>query len=209
MEWNEKEIIKELVKEFGKEFKEEIESTLNLEIGRYSGWGDAGSVVVNGVEYNIIRDEDEAIKIALDIVRQDLEDEPELFDQNWLSNFIYITDVDKRMLIADEESVIREGVKEEAESEEFETNKEKKEWIKNEVNGRLEDFIDGLDNPIEYFVEEVGIYSLEDLMKQPWIQINIDEATEDAVRIDGFARYLSLYDGSYETTKDGLVYFKE
>ena len=66
-----------------------------------------------------------------------------------------------------------------------------------------------MENPIEYFVNEQGIYSVEDLMKQFWININIDEAAKDAIKVDGWAHFLSRYDGEYETTENGIVYFRD
>jgi hypothetical protein len=49
--------------------KEEIEDTLDLDNGRYSDWGNAGSVTVDGTEYNIIENEEEAERIAIEIVK--------------------------------------------------------------------------------------------------------------------------------------------
>jgi len=228
MEWEREKVKKELIDEFGKEFEDEIEETLSLDEGRYADWGDAGSVTIDGIEYNIIADEDEAERIAIDLVKQELE-EPETFNLEWLKDFVYITDTDKGIFIAEEESTIRSDVEDEAEEKfedkyeeleeiedeeeraeaEKDLDKEKNEWIEEKVQERLEYFESQLDDPVGYFVDEAGIYTIEELLKQPWIRIDIEKAAEEAVSTDGWAHFLSLYDGNYHTTKNGLVYFRE
>lgn len=209
MEWNEDAVKSELITNFGEDFAEEIAESLNLDSGRYADWGEAGSVTIDGTEYNIIKDEDEAEKIATAHVTQDLEEEPSLFTQSWLQSFVSITDTDKSIMVSEEEYNVREMVEEQAEDEEFESDEEKNEWVEKRVEESLEEFEKALDDPINYFVEEQGMYSTEDLMKQNWINIDINAAAEDAVSLDGWAHFISLYDGHYETTKGGLVYFRE
>jgi hypothetical protein len=72
-----------------------------------------------------------------------------------------------------------------------------------------DEWYNGLEDPVDFLVEEQRLYSIEDLMKQPWIMIDVDEAAQDAVDTDGWAHFISLYDGDYQTTKNGLVYFRE
>lgn len=211
MEWNEEVIKSELITNFGKDYAEEIEETLRTlssDSSRYGDWGDAGSVTIDGTEYNIIRDEDEAERIATEMVKQDLEQEPSLFSQDWLQSFVYITDTDKRIMVSEEDANVRDMVEEQAEEKEFESDEEKDEWIEGQVTEHLDEFEKDLDDPINYFVEEHGM-SVEDLMKQTWINIDINVAAEEAVVTDGWAHFLSLNTGKYETTKGGLVYFRE
>ena len=66
-----------------------------------------------------------------------------------------------------------------------------------------------LKDPIQYFVEDHGMYSVADLMKAPFILIDVAEAADDAVASDGWAHFVSLYDGNYEETANGVVYFRE
>lgn len=209
MKWNEETVKSELIANFGEDYAEEIDESLNLDKGRYADWGKAGSVTIDGTEYNIIKDEDEAERIATAYVKQDLEQEPSIFNQGWLQSFVYITDTDTRIMISEEEDYIRKMVEEQAEEKDFESDEEKNAWIEKQVEEHLEEFEEGLDDPINYFVEEQGMYSVKDLMKQNWISIDINAATEDAINIDGWAHFISLYDGGYETTKGGLVYFRE
>lgn len=66
---------------------------------------------------------------------------------------------------------------------------------------------DALEDPVEYFVEQQGIYSREDLMKQSFIQIDIDKAAEDAIDTDGVSHFLDRYDGSeLELPSGALAY---
>ncbi len=211
MEWNTEDVTAELVKHFGADAREEIAETLDLDKGRYSDWGTAGSVTIDGTEYNLIADEDEAERIALDLVKQDLDEQPEMFSQDWLSSHIEISETDKRVMASEEEDHIREQVEEEAKHKrfDFDTDEEREEWIEDEVDKLRNEFEKSLDDSIQYFVHDQGIYSVEDLMKQPWIRIDIDEAAQSAVDTDGWAHFLSTYDGNYDTTPGGLVFFQE
>lgn len=173
MNWNKKAIKSELITNFGEDYAEEINESLNLDSARYSDSGKAGSVTIDGTEYNIIKDEDEAERIATEHVKQDLEQEPSIFSQDFLQSFVYITDTDKRIMISEEEDNIREMVEEQAEEEDFESDAEKNTWIENRVGGHLQEFENDLKDPINYFVIEQGMYSIEDLMKQNWISIDI------------------------------------
>src|SRR3989304_2385490 len=122
--------------------------------------GNRGNFEKDGEEYIFIESEEIAEAIAIDQVKEDLEEDPGMFTQTWLQDFIYISDTDKRLLCNDEED---------------------NNAIDEAVNTRLEEYRKELDYPIEYFVNEQGIYSVEDLMKQSWISINVNEAAEDAI----------------------------
>jgi hypothetical protein len=209
--WEREYVIEELVKYFGEDFREEIEETLDLETGRYADWGNAGSVIVDGVEYNVIENEEEAERIAVEVAKQDLEHNPEIFTRDFLSDYVYITDTDINMILADEEDFIRGEVESEYEVEDEEmTEEEIAEEIDKIVEERLSEIEDWLrTDPIGYFVDELGTFTLEDLLKQPFIQIDVERAARDAVAMDGWAHFLSLYDGNYETTSGGIVIFRE
>lgn len=265
VEWYETDIINELYDHFTKDLDpgdteakdaihEEIVNTLDLSKGRYSSWGNAGSVTVDGTEYNVIEDEDEAERIAIELVKNDLETEPSMFNQDWLQSFITISDTDKRIMISEEEDSIRQDIESDAdrmdetddelnidsddlhiqaenvaEEKEFNSEEEKEEWIEEhyeellekaiedarkeyvekKVSERLSDFEDGLEDPVDYFVHQQGLYSLDDLLKTNFIMIDIDAAAESAIQEDSWAHFLSSYDGNYDTTTNGLVYFRE
>jgi len=171
--------------------------------------GNRGNFEKDGEEYIFIESEEIAEAIAIDQVKEDLEEDPGMFTQTWLQDFIYISDTDKRLLCNDEEDNIREMITEDTNIEDYKNEEEYNNAIDEAVNTRLEEYRKELDYPIEYFVNEQGIYSVEDLMKQSWISINVNEAAEDAIRTDGWAHFLSRYDGEYETTVNGIIYFRD
>ena len=65
---------------------------------------------------------------------------------------------------------------------------------------------EALEDPIQYFVEEQGIYSTEELLNQSFISIDREEASEEAVKIDGWQHFVATYDGnSTEVDNTDLV----
>lgn len=198
-----------------------------------------GKFVVGETLYAWIVNENVAINMAEDDVRSQLEDQPELFTQEWLKSFIYITDTDRRM-IADEEATARmEGMGEDEIIEQAELQDEfneitekmselesrdkegtpkyqaleraKDELVAKATEALQEKYYDeiyeALEDPVQYFVHDLGIYNETDLLKQNFISINTDEAAEDAVSTDGWEHFLSAYDGDYEETNEGVVYY--
>jgi hypothetical protein len=229
---NEEAMADDLVKEFssGKdaeeiaEIREEILTSLDFsDNSRYGSWGKAATFTADGEEYNLIKDEDEAVKIAESSVKQDLEHEPEIFSQDFIKEHIYISDTDKRIIsneeadnkvddaMSDDEILKEAGIEDEYENTEDEDEKEKMlEVAKEELRSKYSDEIESeLSDPIKYFVKDTGIYSVEDLMKASFINIDVEKASKEAVSTDGWAHFLSHYDGNYETTNGGMVYFKE
>jgi hypothetical protein len=102
-----------------KEIAEEIEESLN-DNGRYSSYGTCYSVTVDGEEFNLIPSFDEFHDIAIDSVTQTLEDEPELFNQEWLQNHTYITDTDKRLIAGEEAEAYTSNLDEDEVLEKYE-----------------------------------------------------------------------------------------
>jgi len=216
----------DLAKSLGEEFKEEISESLDISKGRYSDFGSAGEFTADGQKYNVIESEDEAERIAKDIVKQDLESEPSLFSPDFLQQHLYISPTDRRIIAGEEADALAEG---QSDEDFVEANGTKEQWEAEEADGDTEGaqkLVDAakeewvsdqsdkiekeLEDPIEYFINDHGIYGdVGELMKANFIQVDIDEATDEAVRIDGWAHFLSHYDGNYETTAGGLVYFRE
>lgn len=63
--------------------------------------------------------------------------------------------------------------------------------------------------PFEYFVKDEGIYTEEDLMKQDFMVLDTWSAAKDAVDVDGWAHFLSTYDGDFKQLPSGIVIFRE
>jgi cold shock CspA family protein len=244
---DEDEVVEDLVKAFGEEHREEIKDSLELGKGRWGDRGDAGIFKVDGTEYALIGDEDEAEKIAIERTKEDLESEPEIFNQDFIRNHLTMSDTDRRVIANEEGDARASDLRYDLEKGDFDsvfqtTNKFEEEYaelkekmeaeegdgdsaeakklyaeIEKLAEKAIEEFdeeetdrvYDKLSDPIEYFVNELGAYTIEDLMKQSFISIDTEAASEEAVRTDGWAHFLSLYDGNYETTPGGRVYFRE
>ena len=220
-ERSDQDMIKDLVKVFGKGAEKEIKGSFNHK-GRYGTFGESGSFKADGEEYNWIESEDEAERIALEIVKNDLESEPEIFNQDWLQEFISISDTDIRMIasedadsriegMSDEDILGEAGMQDEYDEEE---NDDKKEEILDQAretaHEKISDEIESeLEDPIQFFVHDQGTYTVQDLMKQNFISIDTDAAADSAISADGWAHFLSLNDGNYDTTSGGVVYFRE
>lgn len=221
VDWEEKAVTKELAKEFGKKYAKEIRESLSLENGPYSRFGTCGKFTVDGEEYVLLPSEKEAESIALQIVTQDLEGEPEIFNQDWLSNYLAIYNTDRRLLASeeadayvddlDEDRVIEEaGMSDEYEEAEEDSKEEVVDTAREKLReSRYNEIYKALSNPIQYFVEDQGIYTIEQLLKASFITIDTESAAEAAIRTDGWAHFISRYNGDYKETDNGLVYFRE
>lgn len=193
--------------------------------GRYDDWGDVLSLADGRKEYAVFENEDEAEKIAIALVEADLEYRPETFRTKWLKDYIMISETDRRLIAQEEadwrvDDMTEEDVIEESDeaqeiqdkideliygegdyedrdrkSLERELDEAIQSWKDQKREEEYEYIYDALEDPIEYFVSELGAYTVEDLVKQDFIRIDIEEASEDAVSIDGAGHFLALYDG--------------
>lgn len=168
-----------------------------------------GAFDADGTEYRFFWDSEKFEQAAIDRVTEDLNDDPSMFSQEWLQQHITIGDGDRRMIAQEEadnlvdEIFSEEELIERSGESDIEAAREK---VRESEYDRI---YAELDDPINYFVEEHGMYSVEELMKANFIQIDIESAAAEAVNIDGAAHFLSHEDGNYEETAKGVVYFKE
>ena len=209
-----------------KEIAEEIEESLN-ENGRYSSYGTCYSVTVDGEEFNLVPSFDTFNAIAINYVEDMLENEPETFNQDFISQHLYITDTDSRIIASEEtDAYINDMSDREIASAYYDKHGEHQYLDvddEDEDFGSLdyeymrvsleEDFYEDikkrLDDPLEYFVNDLGAYSVEDLLKSNFINIDVEAAAKEAVQVDGEAHFLSHYDGNYEETNLGIIVMKE
>lgn len=70
---------------------------------------------------------------------------------------------------------------------------------------KYDEVYEELGDPIQYFVHDQGIYSIDDLMKAPFISIDIDAAAQAAIDEDGVAHFLDHYDGEEVELPSGAV----
>lgn len=211
------EIVESLVKHLG--HKEEIEGSLTGDSGRYAEWGAAGSFECDGIEYNYIESEDEAIRIATEMVEDNLENDPELFELNFLSDHVYMEPYDIRFHAGDEADAHVDGLEEESFFEESGIDPEGEEgtpeYEKSVEEARQAVWQDVFNRvskeltlqPLSYF-NEVG-FTIKDLLDKNLVKIDIPAAAEAAIAADGWAHFLSLYDGDYKVTDSGIVFFRE
>jgi hypothetical protein len=168
--------------------------------------------------------------LAMALVTQNLEDEPELFNQDWLSNHIdldrlrgdLMDDVRNRRIddLNDQADRDLEGTAEElgldlddyrAEPEVDEDGDEVEGEIDEDaLQSAVDDAIetaaekqaeDELADPVEY-LKELGS---EDMLKD---YIDVEAAARDAVDTDGAAHFLNTYDGNQNDLSSGGCYFR-
>lgn len=180
-----------------------------------------------------------AVRAAEDYVREQLEDEPELFTQSWLQNFIYVTDTDVRLIASDEADAYLDGMddqelidmagnedsywelQEEYDEAEGENDSRRMKAVQKQMEDMVEESREELhddryeyvkrmldSDPAEYFIDELGAYDREDLLKQNFIRIDVDRAAKDAINTDGVAHFLAHYDHNEVDGPNGTVWFR-
>ena len=169
----------------------------------------------------VMEDEDGAESLAVAVVKQDLENEPEIFNRDFIEQHID-TDRLRRDLTSDVESMTYDDLRE-YDAEDFwrEAERYGMDAPEEDEDGDLPEPEDGdietlaekitedrLADPIAYLED---IYGREEAIAQAIKIAGIDEdaAAQEAVSADGWAHFLSRYDGNYDTTPSGFVYWRE
>jgi hypothetical protein len=189
------------------------------------GEGTVYSVTTRGgrKEWQVVENDDQERALALAVVQQDLEEEPEIFNRDFIERHI---DKDKLrselhsdaldMRIEELSEMSPDDFWREWENEGFEfpeytmTDDERDEMMDpddGDVETLAEKQIDAqLRDPMQYLEE---IYGDEAAAKALEIAgFAIAAAAEDAVDTDGPAHFLARYDGQSHTTRSGLVYWR-
>ena len=157
-------------------------------------------------------------QIASDLARRFPEEE-----------FIFITETDKRMIAQDLTDSLEDSLQDDAEKlareqldddfKEFdltqndvdEESKKFEDELENIKKRRLQELIDTESDEIErklnedaigYLVDDQGLYSHEDLLKQSFIRTDIEKMAEFVVDTDGIGNTLSGYDGKEVVVRD-------
>lgn len=196
--------------------------TIDDEGRGFSGFG-VGTfylVELGSKEYIVARDDDEVHELAVEVVKQDLEEDPSLFNQSFIESHID-TDKLKRELKHDVMSSNEDRVRE-MRTEEFWDEAERfgMDVPEEDEDGELPDPEDAdlddlaermtdqeLEDPMQYLED---IYGSEDAVKQAIeiAGIDVDAAAKEAVSSDGEGHFLSSYDGNINETKHGLPYWR-
>lgn len=172
------------------------------------------------MEWAVVENEDQERDLALKVVKQDLDDEPEIFNQSFIESHINMErlkrDLESDMQDSNEENLRGEGDSNfwrEWERAGFDAPEEDKDGdipspTDDEITVLAEKYTaQQLRDPMGYLED---IYGREDAVKKAIeiAGIDIDAAAEEAVDTDGAAHFLAHYDGNSHTTAAGLVYWR-
>lgn len=185
----------------------------------------------NGSMYRVFRCDDTANSAAVAQVRDQLDSEPELFNQDWLTSFIdlehlanqlrsdveesdrewfngsYPSYEDKRDELIEQDYLARDDFFTE-DGDELEIDRGLEEKIDDAEEAYVEAMVKRkMDDPIGYLAD---IYGEEDATKEAMRigGIDIEKAAEEAVSTDGAARFLASYDGETIEMPSGYVAFR-
>jgi DNA-directed RNA polymerase alpha subunit len=170
-----------------------------------------------GKEWKVVASEDDERELAIEIVKQDLDESPENFNQNFIEQHINMDRL-RRDLESDVQSGNEERLRDERPNDFW------KEYERAGFDAPEEDEDGEREDPDDSHIEELAqsitdeelkdpmsylddLYGKEDAVKKAIeiAGIDIDAAAEDAVDTDGPAHF---YDGNSTTTKGRLVYWR-
>jgi hypothetical protein len=186
-------------------------------------------IATNGdVEYRVFITEEDAENIAVEQVTEDLQANPDYFNQDWLMNYIdgrdffeeqltemndsYVQDIESETYktkyanrLIDE--LVENGLMDEddAESDNAEELADdlKYDYVALLTQEKLEEGNDGLD----YFINNFGEQETYKMVMDNNL-IDIEEASKDAVATDGIGHFLSSYDGETLYLSDDCVAYR-
>ena len=206
----------------------QYEDNEDLDFGRY-GDTDVSFIAEDssGVEYIVFEDEDSAEEHAIERVKEDLEENPEYFNQDFLMEHIdgerffseifdemnsgYAEDIKSESGNDYENRLIDEMVEweimdeEEAEGDDAEEIAEDR--IYDFVQALTSDQINQGNGGYDYFEDSFGKEEAMRLVIQNNL-IDIDSASEEAVGIDGIEHFISYYDGKQIDLDNGVVAYR-
>jgi hypothetical protein len=194
------------------------------EASNYEGFGTGTVYEINQSfsrsEWYVVENEDQAEALAIEIVKQDLESEPEIFNQDFIERHIdekklrdeLMPDV-RNFAQEDLEALSTEDFWEAYEGEGLDAPEEDEEGNRREpISREIEELAERqaeerLRDPMEYLED---IYGKIDAVKEAIriAGIDEDEAAKEAVNADGAGHFLSSYDGETHETPAGLVYWR-
>lgn len=199
-------------------------SDINIKESHYSSFtGDTYYKIDFGgnQEYYVAKDNDSAYDLAIAMVTQDLEQEPEIFNQSFIESHID-TDRLRRDLESDvsnsnyeywndqrdsdlERAVRDNGWEDDFFGEDGNLKDDKRDALVEKL--AEEQTEEQLKDPMSYLED---IYGKEDAVKQAIkiAGIDVKAAAEEAVDSDGMGHFLSPYDGEYHEGPDGLIWWR-
>ena len=182
--------------------------------------GTVYEISLGSKEWYVVENEDQERELAIEIVKQDLDQEPEIFEQSFIEQHINMDRLRRdlesdvldgnidRLNEEDPDDFWRDYEREGWDAPEEDEDGDRREPEQSEIEELAEaQTKDQLRDPMQYLED---IYGKEDAVKQAIeiAGIDIEAAAEDAVNTDGAAHFLSSYDGTTHVTKSGLVYWR-
>lgn len=211
------------------EIKSQVGNDVEVdEVGEPYGDSRAVNMVTmsDGSEWLVYDDYDEMKFDAEDRVREDLQNEPEIFSQDWLESYMTVSETDARlfgndfgdMMVEDRDlDELKEMANQydidyddpddiEDDDKREEAEEKLKDKLIDEVSSARSDEVEKtiLRDGLKSFVcDDEGLCSEDEFQDQYGNYLNIDyeEASKDAVSEDGIGHFLSSYDGEVHETK--------
>ena len=173
-------------------------------------------------EWCVVRDDDQERDLALAIVAQDLEHEPEIFNKHFIESQIDEKKL-RDALWSDVVNMRTEDLEEmasrrpddfwrEYEGEGFDAPEEDEDGERREPeSSEIEELAEKqaesqLRDPMQYMEDIYGDEAPKHALDI--VGFDIDQAAEEAVDTDGAAHFLSTYDGRTEESPGGLVFWR-
>ena len=186
---------------------------------------DSFSVEGDSAEYRVFETYAIAYNTAIEQVREDLEENPDYFNQDWLMNWVDMDDSIENILeeyyrsyaddIAFEDDsrynnrliaeMVANGLMTEEEATSEDADDIAEDNVDNLVDLYVEENMEG-DKGVEWYISNFGQDDFRDLVIDLNL-IDISGASEDAIGYDGVAHFLSSYDGEeIELDNDVVAY---
>ena len=174
---------------------------------------------MHGKEWEVVRDTDQARELAIAIVTQDLEQEPEIFNQSFIESHIDTKKL-KDELWSDVLNTREDDLRDMRDRDFW------REWEREGFDEPEEDEDGDVPSPTDEQIEELAERQAEDQLRDPMAYLediygddaakeairiagfDVEAAADEAVSTDGEGHFLSGYDGQTHETDAGLVYWR-
>ncbi len=196
---------------------------LEIEESPLAGFG-AGTVYTVSIssgskEWTVVESYDQQRELAIEVVKQDLEEDPSVFNKDFIERHIN-TDRLKRDLEPDVRNNNEEHLRDMRDRDFWREAERYIDVPEEDEDGEMPDPEDYIEDVADKMTEEQlkdpmayleDIYGSDDAAKQAIeiAGIDVDAAAEDAVDTDGEAHFLARYDSNDYHTRNGLVYWRD
>lgn len=160
------------------------------------------AIEIDGEEWAVYPDMAAAESVAIARVKDDIEDDPSMFNQDFVRQYVSWSDTDVRVMANDLADGDLEGAVDNGDVDEDDA-----EAVNEFLEERNAEHAKALaEDPREYLVDELG-FGDDDWFFKTWPNsIDAEKAANAAVDIDGAAHFLSPYDGEQEEAGNSIWY---